>query len=279
MDALSVILILLALFIGFLIGKYIYDKAKWEDKKKLLEAEWKLKVEELNNKYKNQFLELQKNNELNIKKITHEWELKYSSDLAEIKELIQSAEKYMRHDAIKRSKRTLLGKLWEQVSPYLPKFPFRPSDMKFLGAPIDFIVFDGASENDIKQVIFLEVKTGDSKLSTQERKLKKAIEEGKVTWKQFNVDKPAEIKIQEEEDKERMKDEVAPHEVYANIEEKLLNVKTNDEIKKFEKVAKVGVAKREEGVDYQAKDKKDFEEKKLSEKDLKICKEMLELRE
>ena len=116
--------------------------------------------------------------------------------------------KYMRYDAIKRSKRTLLGKLWEQVSPYIPKFPFRPSDMKFLGSPIDFIIFDGASENDIKQVIFLEVKSGDGKLTTQERKLKKAIEDGKVSWRLFNVDKPEKMKIQEEEEREDSPDEI-----------------------------------------------------------------------
>lgn len=159
--------------------------------------------------------------------MAHEWELKYTRDLAEIKELIQSAEKYMRYDAIKRSKRILLGKLWEQVSPYIPKFPFRPSDMKFLGSPIDFIVFDGASENDIKQVIFLEVKSGDSKLSDQERKLKKAIEEGNVFWKLFNVDKPEKMKLQEEEKKE-IEGEVTPHEVYRKIEEKIKSVKLEE---------------------------------------------------
>ena len=164
MDILTIILIIVGIVVGFLIEKQIYDRVKWFDKKRALDAEWKLRLETLDNRYKNQILELQKNNELTVKNLAHEWELKYTGDLAEIKELIQSAEKYMRFDAIKRSKRTLLGKLWEQVSPYLPKFPFRPSDMKFLGSPIDFVIFDGASENDIKQVIFLEVKTGDSKL-------------------------------------------------------------------------------------------------------------------
>lgn len=225
MDALSIFLIILGIAIGFFIAKWIYDKAKWADKKRALEAEWKLKLETLDSKYKNQILELQKNNELHVKKLVHEWELKYTTDLAEIKELIQSAEKYMRHDAIKRSKRTLLGKLWEQVSPYLPKFPFRPSDMKFLGSPIDFIIFDGASENDIKEVIFLEVKSGDSKLSTQERKLKKAIEAGKVSWKLFNVEKPEEIRIQEQEDKEKIADEIDPHELYDTIDDKIKVVK------------------------------------------------------
>lgn len=228
MDILTIILIIIGIAAGFLIGKYIYDKVKWSDKKRALDAEWKLKLETLDNRYKHQILELQKNNELTVKKLAHQWELKYTGDLAEIKELIQSAEKYMRYDAIKRSKRTLLGKLWEQVSPYLPKFPFRPSDMKFLGSPIDFVIFDGASENDIKQVIFLEVKTGDSKLSTQERKLKQVIEEGKVTYKLFNVDKPEKIRIQEEEEKEEIEGEVAPQEVYENIDGKIRAVKKEE---------------------------------------------------
>jgi len=228
MDLLSIVLIIVAIIIGFLIGKYLTEQIKWGDKKRALDSEWKLTLESLDKKHQGYVLELQKNNELNLKRIVHEWELKYTSDLAEIKELVQGAEKYMRYDAIKRSRRTLLGKLWEQVSPYIPKFPFRPSDMKFLGSPIDFIVFDGASENDIKQVVFLEVKSGESKLSSQERKLRKAIEEGKVTWKLFNVEKPEEIKIQEEEEKAEMEGEVAPHELYQHIDEKMSNIKKKE---------------------------------------------------
>ncbi len=228
MDILYIVFIIIGLIAGFLIGKYIYDKAKWLDKKEALDAIWKLTLEKLDNKYKNQILELQKDNEIRIKDLISEWKLKYASDLSETKEQMQSAEKYMRYDAIKRSKRTLLGKLWEQVSPYLPKFPFRPTDMKFLGAPIDFVIFDGASENDIKRVIFLEVKTGDSKLSTQERKLKSVIEKGKVSWKLFNVDKPEKIRIQEEEEKSEIEEEVTPHEVYENIDEKIKAVKKEE---------------------------------------------------
>jgi len=53
----------------------------------------------------------------------------------------------------------------------------------------------------LNKLFFLEVKSSDSKLSTQERKLKKVIEDGKVTWKLFNVEKPGEIKIQGEKEK------------------------------------------------------------------------------
>src|SRR3989338_8955061 len=93
--------------IGFFIGKYIYDRAKWADKRQTLDAEWKLRIESLANTYKNHILKIQKDNEINIKNLIHGWELKYSTDLSEIKGLIQSAEKYMRYDAILRSKRTL----------------------------------------------------------------------------------------------------------------------------------------------------------------------------
>jgi len=141
MDYSSIIIVLISIIIGFLVGKYIYDKAKWADKRKSLDAEWELRLNNIINKYENKFLEIENKNKLEIKNIIHNWGLRYVNDLAEIKDIVKSTEKYMRLDAIKRSRRTLLGQLWEQVSPYLPKFPFKPSDMKFLGSPIDFIIF------------------------------------------------------------------------------------------------------------------------------------------
>jgi predicted Holliday junction resolvase-like endonuclease len=232
-----IILVFFAIIIGIFIGKQFFEQIKWSDKKKLIEQTWKSKIEGLEKDHEKKVMELNKNTELEIKKLTHEsesklknlshdWEVKYTKELKEVKEMIQSAEKYMRHDAVKRSRRVLLGKLWEQVSPYIPKFPFKPSDMKFMGAPIDFIVFDGMGEKDIKQVIFLEVKSGDSKLNAQEKKLKKIIEEKKVIWKQFNVDKPEKMKLQEEEEKEEIKEEITPHELYEHIEDKIKGTKS-----------------------------------------------------
>jgi len=100
--------------------------------------------------------------------------------------------------------------------------------MKFLGSPIDFVIFDGASENDIKQVIFLEVKSGDSKLNAQEKRLKNVIEEGRVSWKLFNVEKPEKVRIQEEKDKEEMQEAVRPHELCQNIDEKIAIIKKSE---------------------------------------------------
>ena len=91
----------------------------------------------------------------------------------------------IRGDAVKRSRSVLSGQLSEQLAPYLPGFNYKPSEARFIGKPIDFLVFTGMDEKDIKEVVFVEVKTGSSKLSTHERKLKEVIQQGKVSWEEY----------------------------------------------------------------------------------------------
>ena len=45
--------------------------------------------------------------------------------------------------AVRRSRSVLGGTFAEQLAPYLPNFPFSPTEAKFIGAPIDFLVFKG----------------------------------------------------------------------------------------------------------------------------------------
>ena len=52
----------------------------------------------------------------------------------------------VRQDAIQRSLAVTAGKVLEQLVPYLPAFPFNPKDVRFLGSPVDFVVFDGLSD-------------------------------------------------------------------------------------------------------------------------------------
>jgi predicted Holliday junction resolvase-like endonuclease len=69
------------------------------------------------------------------------------------------------------------------MAPLLPGFPYDPGDCRFVGKPIDFIVFQGMNEKNISEVIFLEVKSGATKtLNDQEKKLRDAILAGKVRW-------------------------------------------------------------------------------------------------
>ena len=93
-----------------------------------------------------------------------------------------------RKDAVKRSRSVTAGKVFEQLVPYLPHFPYNPKDARFLGSPIDFLVFDGLDQDRVDQVVFVEVKTGSSSLSTRERRVRDAIQDGRVVWRELRVE-------------------------------------------------------------------------------------------
>jgi len=79
-------------------------------------------------------------------------------------------EEEIRQDATKRSKSVMLGQITEHLVPFLPDFKYNPKDARFLGTPVDLIVFDGLSDGQLKQVVFIEVKSGSSKQLTQREK-------------------------------------------------------------------------------------------------------------
>tara|TARA_Y100000310_G_C20659742_1_gene804054 strand:+ start:1745 stop:2179 length:435 start_codon:yes stop_codon:yes gene_type:complete len=92
-----------------------------------------------------------------------------------------------RQDAINRSRAVIGGQFSEQLAPFLPNFPYNPNECRFIGKPIDLIVFKGMNEKDITEVKFVEVKSGKSQLSSSEKKLKDAIENGRVSWEEYRI--------------------------------------------------------------------------------------------
>ena len=94
----------------------------------------------------------------------------------------------IRKDSVNRSRSTLKGRISEQMAPLLPEFPFAPADARFIGNPIDFVVFDGYTKakdekGDAISVVLVEVKKGKGRLSREETLIKKAVEEGRVSWR------------------------------------------------------------------------------------------------
>ena len=104
-----------------------------------------------------------------------------------VKEWIESEEKKIREDAIARSARTLSGKTLEKLIPFLDRFSYDAHDARWLGDPIDFVIFDGLSEDKTKQIVFCEVKSGNSKLTTEQNRIKELIENKKVRWYEFRI--------------------------------------------------------------------------------------------
>lgn len=86
----------------------------------------------------------------------------------------------------KKSSEVRLGKISESLAPVLKDFPVDVSkpgtSTIFLGQPIDYIHFDPE-----EGVTFIEIKSGESKLSDSQRKLKKLLEKGKVNWQEYRV--------------------------------------------------------------------------------------------
>ena len=102
-----------------------------------------------------------------------------------------------RKDAITKSRATLGGLFSEQLAPYLPDFPYSPTEVRFLGKPIDFLVFKGMDNKKIDEVVFVEVKSGKAKINSHEKNLKDTIDKKKVRWEEYRI--PEDITKKKEE--------------------------------------------------------------------------------
>ena len=86
------------------------------------------------------------------------------------------------------SRAVLKGQIGEQIVPLLGNFPYLLSELRFIGAPIDYLVFKGIDNNNIEEIVFLEIKSGKSKLSKREKSLKEAVLDKKVSWREIYLD-------------------------------------------------------------------------------------------
>ncbi|HEX7336095.1 MAG TPA: Holliday junction resolvase-like protein [Gemmatimonadales bacterium] len=96
----------------------------------------------------------------------------------------------IREDAVQRSQAITAGKVHEQLIPYLPVFPYNPKDVRFLGSPVDLVVFDGLSEGRLDRIVFVEVKTGGSGLTIRERSVRDVVRAGEIDWEELRVPRP-----------------------------------------------------------------------------------------
>jgi predicted Holliday junction resolvase-like endonuclease len=97
--------------------------------------------------------------------------------------------KRIRQDSVKQSQAVISGKVYEQLLPYFPDFPFNPKDVRFLGSPVDLVVFEGLDRGALERVVFVEVKTGQATLSLRERQLRDAVRAGRVEWAEIRKDR------------------------------------------------------------------------------------------
>lgn len=102
---------------------------------------------------------------MGIKRGMQEKELEWQGNLGKL-----------RRDIADKQRVNIKGKIGEVFAPFLEGFPYKASESKFIGDPIDYLVFEGLDERDIKGVHLVEVKTGNSKLSKHQKQIKDLID-------------------------------------------------------------------------------------------------------
>ena len=81
-----------------------------------------------------------------------------------------------------RSLSAAYGRITEQWFPLMKAYPYDSANFRFLGTPVDGVQF----EDD--HIVFVEFKSNRSELSAQQKRLKRLIETGKVTWEEYHFD-------------------------------------------------------------------------------------------
>jgi predicted Holliday junction resolvase-like endonuclease len=122
------------------------------------------------------------------------WQRERRRSQARIEQLLAEHERGIldaRRESVERSRSSLKGQIAEQLAPLLPGFAYRPADARFLGDPVDYVVFDGYTEardggggagGGEMEIVILEVKQGGSALSATQKAIARAVEAGRVRF-------------------------------------------------------------------------------------------------
>jgi len=94
-----------------------------------------------------------------------------------------------RKDAVNKSRSIILWESYEKLVPISQAIPYFSKDMNFLWKWIDYIVFDGLSDGELKKIVFLEVKTWKSRLNKNEKQIQQAIKNGKISYEIIRLKK------------------------------------------------------------------------------------------
>ena len=93
----------------------------------------------------------------------------------------QSNKNYSTILSQKKSSEVRVGKIGENMAPFLYDWPYNPSTFRFLGHPVDGIQFTR------DEIIFIEIKTGKSRLTKSQKLARHLVNNGKVSFATFRI--------------------------------------------------------------------------------------------
>jgi len=92
-----------------------------------------------------------------------------------------------RQKSVKKSKSVIMWEVYEKILPFLPDFPYKPRDMVFVWKGIDYIIFDWLNEWELKEIIFLELKSWTSNLNKNERMIRDIISKKDIKYLEYKI--------------------------------------------------------------------------------------------
>jgi predicted Holliday junction resolvase-like endonuclease len=96
--------------------------------------------------------------------------------------------KDVRNKAVQSSRGAIFGEVYEKILPALPNFPYAPKDMVFIGKGCDYVIFDGLAEGHLREIVFLELKSGKSTMNANERAIQNIVEKKRVRFSEYRID-------------------------------------------------------------------------------------------
>jgi predicted Holliday junction resolvase-like endonuclease len=99
----------------------------------------------------------------------------------------------------KRSAPMLVGNAVQHYVPFLEEFPYHPSDARFLGGLIDFVVFDGLMDGEVRNVVFVEVKKGKQAPSKRQRQVERCVRDGRVDFVTLQIHSAGGVRVKRTE--------------------------------------------------------------------------------
>ena len=119
----------------------------------------------------------------------------YERYIAELELEHQQALAQAQKRSVNTSRAVLKGKMAEQLAPIMPQFEYLPRDAKFLGDPVDYVVFDGYTDlrdgegrpEDI-EIVLIDIKSGGARLTKGQVAIAQAIQAGRVRFETVRID-------------------------------------------------------------------------------------------
>lgn len=119
----------------------------------------------------------------------------YERYIAELQLEHQQALSQAQKRSVNTSRAVLKGKMAEQFAPILPEFQYLPSDAKFLGDPVDYVVFDGYTDlrdgqgrADDVEIVLIDIKSGGARLTKGQQAIAQAIQQGRIRFETIRID-------------------------------------------------------------------------------------------